>query len=351
MSKQRRNPYVPLIALFILVIVSLACGSSAPTSTPTVSTATVQGFDTQPFTGSTEAGIPTEDLASVDTPVSPATETPVTELFLGDAVANFGYALTAVAVQDPAIPGMLYDVTSGKKLIAVEVIISNLSGDMIGVNALNATLVDTDGFTYKTELGGVDDQISTVDLNPGEKVQGFIAFEVPETAVAARIKYALDFFGSNILQVSLTPAPLGHVAIMEPPSTPVEPLPNLGDVVENFGYLLTAVAVEDPAMPGRLYRAKPGYKLVAIEIVLGNVSGSEVLNVNPLYAYLVDNNGFVYSVELGGRDDQIDTGELATGERVKGWVAFTIPENAAPASIKFSTTPFGGNYLQTGLSR
>jgi len=105
-----------------------------------------------------------------------------------------------------------------------------------------------------------------------------------------------------------------------------------------------------PARPGMLYTARNGYKLVAVEIVLGNVSVSEALSVNPLYAYLVDNNGFVYSAELGGRDDQIDTVDLGTGEKAKGWVAFTIPEDGTPASIKYSTSALGGPYLQTGVT-
>ena len=82
------------------------------------------------------------------------------------------------------------------------------------------------------------------------------------------------------------------------------------------------------------YTPKQGYKLVAVEIVLGNVSGSEALSVNPLYTYLVDSNGFVYDAELGGKDDQINTIDLAIGEKAKGWVTFTIPENASPFSIK-----------------
>ena len=206
---------------------------------------------------------------------------------------------------------------------------------MVSANPLYATLIDKDGYSYEMELGAVDDQFSAVDLNPGEKVRGFVAFEVPENATAGSIKYSMDLFGSNKLQASLIPAPEGHVAVAEPPSTPGSPLPKLGDVVQNFGYSLTAVTVSDPAKPGILYTAKKGMKLVAVEIDLGNVSGEEALSVNALDAYLVDDQGFVYSVELGGTDNQIDTVDLNTGEKVKGWLSFTIPENAKPASIKY----------------
>ncbi len=347
---KRTNAYnVPLLVFTVFITVMLACSSSTPTSAPKVSTATPEAKATQPLT--VEPAIPTETFSPTDTSVPPATDTPIPELFLGDAVANFGYALTAVSVQDPATPGMLYKATSGKKLIAVEVVISNLSGDMISINPLNATLVDTEGFTYKVELGGIDDQIPTLDISAGEKVKGLIPFEVPDNTVASSIKYSIEVFGSKFLQASLSPAPEGHVIVVEPPSTSGNPLPKLGDVVENFGYSLSAATLEDPAAPGIIYTPRQGTKLVAIEIIVGNVSGSEALSVNPLYVYLVDSEGFVYPAELGGRDDQIDVGELGIGEKAKGWVSFTIPENSTAASIKYSTKPFAGNYLQTGVTK
>jgi len=125
----------------------------------------------------------------------------------------------------------------------------------------------------------------------------------------------------------------------------------LGDVVEQFGYSLSATNVEDPTSPGILYSPIQGYKLVAVEITLGNVSGAKSLSVNPLYAYLVDSNGFVYWAELGGRDSQIDTMDLNVGEKAKGWVSFTIPDSATPAYIKDQTEVFSSNYLITGLAK
>lgn len=279
-----------------------------------------------------------------------STDTPVPTLYLGDAVEKYGYALTAVSVQDPATPGMFYDPEPGARLVAVEVVLSNLSGEPLSVNPLQATLIDGEGFTYQTELGAVDDQIATLDLSPAEKVRGMIAFQIPEGAEPASIRYSVESFGDRFLEADLTPPPERHVAIAESPSQPpAGALPKLGDVVEQFGYSLSAITVEDPATPGMFYEAREGYKLVAVEIIVGNVS-SDALSVNPLYAYLVDSDGFVYTVELGGRDGQIATTDLNAGEKVRGWVAFTIPENATPASIKYEVGVFSGRYLRTGLS-
>jgi hypothetical protein len=68
-----------------------------------------------------------------------------------------------------------------------------------------------------------------------------------------------------------------------------------------------------------------------------------------LYAILVDSNGFVYQPELAGRDGQLDTVDLNAGEKAKGWVAFEVPENATPASIKYSVEMFSNKLLQVGV--
>ncbi|MDH7489935.1 MAG: DUF4352 domain-containing protein, partial [Anaerolineae bacterium] len=179
--------------------------------------------------------------------------------------------------------------------------------------------------------------------------RGWIAFETPEEATAASIKYAVETFGSKVLQTSLTPPPEGHVPNTEALSIlPPSPEAGLGDVFEQYGYSLSATAVEDPTTPGMFYKAKAGYKLVAVEIVVGNVSG-ETLGVNPLYATLVDSNGFVYQPELAGRDGQLATVDLNAGEKVKGWVAFEVPEDATLASIKYLVEILSDKFLQVGL--
>ena len=57
------------------------------------------------------------------------------------------------------------------------------------MNPLYATLVNADGLLYKPTLGGRDGQIELVELNPGEKVKGWISFEVPPGVKLEGIKY------------------------------------------------------------------------------------------------------------------------------------------------------------------
>jgi hypothetical protein len=143
----------------------------------------------------------------------------------------------------------------------------------------------------------------------------------------------------------VTPEP---TVILKPTPIPLT-IPSLGDVVEKDGYSLSAANVEDPATPGILYEAKEGMKLVAIEIVVGNISGEQI-SVNPLNATLLDNEGFSYKATLGGRDEQIELVDLNPGEKVKGWIAFEIPNQTVPASIKYDISLFPEIVLKTGLT-
>ncbi len=343
MHNSRKN-LIPFILLSIVILVSLACGGTTPTST--ISTATSKPVAGQP------TSIP--QVAATDTEVPstavPATATTAPEYYLGDAIQQNGYALTALTVADPATPSMLYSPETGKKLVAIEIIVSNVSGDVLSVNPLYATLTDDGGFVYQTELAGVDGQISTLELDPGEQAKGWLSYTIPETAKAASLKYETDILGTNILRAPLTPPPSGHTPLTVT-VTPTLPKSKLGDVVEQSGYSLSASAVEDPATPGLLYTAKSGQKLVGVEIVLTNVSGADKLSANPLFAFLVDSDGFVYSAELMGRDGQIDSIDLSTGEKIQGWVSFTVPENATPFYIKYQIMGFPNQYLVAGLSK
>ena len=92
--------------------------------------------------------------------------------------------------------------------------------------------------------------------------------------------------------------------------------------------------------------------MVAVEIILDNVSGAESLHSAPYFACLVDSNGFVYQNEVSyGRDSGIDIVDLSVGERANGWVSYVIPDSATPAYIKYELGFWSQRYLITGLAK
>lgn len=180
-------------------------------------------------------------------------------------------------------------------------------------------------------------QVEVTQVVP-QTVQVEVTRVVPET---------VEVEVTREVRVVVTATPLPPT----PTQTPKPGLPGLGKTAEGHGYSLIAVAVEDPASPGRLYTAKPGKKLVAIEVIIGNVSG-ESFSSNPLYATLVDTEGFTYEPELGARaQGQLAMLDLNPGEKVRGWIAFEVPEGAVPASVKYEFGGWSGIVLQAGLTK
>jgi hypothetical protein len=332
MKGNRRSALVFFLGLFLLGV-SLAC---AGTSTPKISTATPK-----PGEGQTQESRPTGE--------APDASAPPSQSYLGDADQDNGYALTAMAVADPAEAGVFYQPEEGKRLFGVEIILANLSGGRIGSNPVNAALIDGDGYVYDMELAGVKDQMPLVSLDPGEQVRGWVGFTIPENAVPVAVKYTVAPLKKEFLQAGLEAPPEGHVPVAVT-VMPNPPPANLGDVVEQYGFSLTASQVENPATPGRFYAPKAGTRLAAVEITLANVSAADPLYVNPIACFLVDDGGFVHPVTLGGRDGQIGVVELAAGEKATGWVAYAIPENAAPLYIKYQTHLLLGNFLSTSVA-
>ena len=349
-----------LLALFILFMLPiLACGGGepTPTSAPVVSTATSEAASVdveqpdevveQDIEPTTEAE--TAEPAEEDTPTPEPTETPepIRQAHIGDFMTNEGYSLTVLQISDPATPGMFYSAEPGTRLIAVEVVIGNVSGATATTNLLNGTLLDEERLTYRAELAGTAEQLSLVELGSGERVQGWIGFEIPEDATAATFRFEINRVR---LEASLLEPPADHEPIEEPDGLfgVSDSLPRLGDLVEQDGYSLVAMEVLDPASPGMLYRAVPGMKLVAVDMILGNIDAREISS-NALRTYLIDAEGYVYAAELAGIDGQIDLVDLGPDERVRGKVAFEVPEDAVPAAIKYEVSGSPRIVIYTGL--
>jgi len=138
----------------------------------------------------------------------------------------------------------------------------------------------------------------------------------------------------------------GNTNTTTSPSTVPSPA-RLGEVVEQSGYSLLAIQIESQITSNFMGTPQAGYKTVAVEVVLSNISGEKPLNVFYSHANLVDSEGFVYEASYGNRSDRLDMVDLGVGEKVKGWIEFIIPENAVPAYLKYTVD--SDIVLMTGL--
>jgi hypothetical protein len=148
---------------------------------------------------------PTSTKIPTKTPSPPAATLEPTKIpVLGDKVIDFGYALTALTLEDPATkPGMFYNPEDGTKLVAVEFIIENIAGEDVSTNVLYATIVDSEGFVYGADSGLVENGLELLDISPGEKVKGWAGFITPIDAVPAKLKYEINGYSGKVLETFL----------------------------------------------------------------------------------------------------------------------------------------------------
>ncbi len=338
------------IALIMLAAAALAC-----------STVTSPGAEPKPLTptpvratrAATEAADPTEaaDATATDSVEPTATDLATPEpaaAYLGDVTEDAGVSLTALQIADPAPAGSLYQPTDGTRLVAVEVVLGNVDLERFAASATDLTLIDGEGFSYPFAVAAQDaEALTSLALAAGERLRGWAAFEVPADATLAALRLSPSSVETQ-LQVNLLPRPEGAEPLTGTPRTPPD-LPALGVETEAGGYTLAATALEDPTTPGFLYTPVAGRKLVAVEIVVGNVSGAAV-TVNSLFAYLVDTEGYVYPGRLFGRDGQIETLQIGPGDKLKGWVSFELPDGATPEGVRYLFDLFSGLSIVAGLA-
>jgi hypothetical protein len=135
--------------------------------------------------------------------------------------------------------------------------------------------------------------------------------------------------------------PTPEVAVpTEPEGTPAPTLVKLGETAEGGGVSLTALQVIDPATPNESYTVEEGMRLVAVEVVVGNVSAAGHINVTGYSFSVWDIGGTSYVAALLSLDNLIATGELDAGEKLQGWTAFAVPVSANLVSIAFDPDMF-----------
>jgi hypothetical protein len=136
-----------------------------------------------------------------------------------------------------------------------------------------------------------------------------------------------------------------------PASTPQSKTEKLGEWAEKDEVAMVAHAVEDPAnVNAEVYQLKPGARLVAVEFEMGCLAGSH--QFGPQLIKLADTRGKTYDRVPNAMADHEDLAvtDLHAGERLRGWLAFEVPEGAEPASLVYGFSGYVSvETLQIGL--
>lgn len=332
----KRN-FVPFLALAVLLLVSLACGS---TTSPSLVATSAPPVDS----GSQPQEQPTQ---------APA---PVTQqnYKVGDVVSIGDHVLVVLGWENIQ-PSDFSKPDAGKKFVAVELLIVNNSQSAMSVSTLlQMSMKDDTGQKYdvdfmaSTAIGG-----ASVDgeLAPGEKVRGKVGFQVAENATGLQFVFDASVFGSGKVFVDLGAEPV----TIEPPASIAgetsQQTYNIGDVIAMGTTNITVNEVLYPA-GDQFNKPNAGFKFLVVDITIENTSATAISVSTLLQMSVKDSGGQKFDVDLmasvasGGSSPD---GEIAPGEKLRGQVGFQVPENATGLVFVFDADVWGSGKVFVAL--
>jgi hypothetical protein len=168
----------------------------------------------------------------------------------------------------------------------------------------------------------------------------------PTTAVAVKVVDAKP--PEAAATATPLPPPTKPAAPTKPAGTATPaplPLAAVGQRVASGGIALTVNGVrKTPELDKVFGQAKEGRVYLVADVTIENVE-RETAPYNPLYFKVKDADGFEYNPEiLTSNQQSLKSGELARGDRARGFVAFQVPASAKGFVVSYQPVVLFGGY-------
>lgn len=333
----RKHNVVSLIALAVLLLVSLACGSSV---SPTLVATSAPPVDS----GSQQQEQPTQ----APTPVAQQ------NYKVGDVVAIGDNVLVVLGWENVTATDFSAP-EAGKKFVAVELLIVNKSQSAMSISTLlQMSMKDNTGQKYDVDFmastavggGSIDGELAA-----GEKLRGKVGFQIPETAQGLQFVFDASVFGTGKVFVDLGAEPVKVEPPAELAGETAQQTYNVGDLIA-MG--TTNVTVNEVLYPAGDDFNKPnaGFKFLVVDLTIENLSATAISVSSLLQMSVKDSSSQKYDVDLmasvasGGSSPE---GEIAPGEKLRGQVGFQVPENATGLVFVFDANVWGSGKVFIAL--
>lgn len=261
----------------------------------------------------------------------------------GDGVERA--SITVSAIEDPFEDyAEGYEPAADARYVLLTVVFENVGPGPFETRPDQITVQDTDGFIWSSASVERGEDVTTPDLRsvemgPGDRVSGVVAFQVPDGAELARVLFQPE--SSRLLVLADVPgAPsadpgVGTETAYVDAETFAEGLITVTDVADPFD------EVPDGSEP------EAGSRYVLLTVAVEN-TGSALLDFNPNNLLLRDGDGYLWATASVPRDDDVvvpdlQSQDLAPGSRVSGAVGFQIPAEAPVSDVLYQ--PMGGRII------
>ena len=106
---------------------------------------------------------------------------------------------------------------------------------------------------------------------------------------------------------------------------------------------LTVVQAKKANLINDMLDAQAGNIFVIAEVLIENTERTE-LPYNPLYFGIKDADGFQYQASFAAPEPSLQSGTLAQGDKVRGWIAFEVKDGAKGLTLSYEPLVLLGGY-------
>ncbi|MEM8925481.1 MAG: DUF4352 domain-containing protein [Actinomycetota bacterium] len=267
-----------------------------------------------------------DEEAPADEPASAAgVETAEGPVPLGAPVDAGPYRLVVHEVLGVQSANEFSQPEAGNRYVAVDLEITNRSGETLDLNPFSFEVFDTQGFAYAPAVADARRPRPTGVLLAGQTRRGDLTFEVPDEATLSLLVLQRLELGVEPLGIDLTGAPPSEVpATTDDGSVGVPTLAPLGEVVDggSFRYLIhgaTEVSAESD-----FEQPEPGNVFIAVDMELTNQTGeTEGAPIFGIQAFDADGVAYDYGFKTPRNDAPI--GDVLPGQTRRGDLTFEVP--------------------------
>jgi len=124
---------------------------------------------------------------------------------------------------------------------------------------------------------------------------------------------------------------------------------NVGETASNSIESITVLGVRRLREFGKYDVAPAGKIYIVLDVVIQSV-GKVAATYNPWNFKVKDSGGYEYNISFSAPDPALSSGDLYNGDKVRGNVAFLVPESATGLVAAYSMNIFGVSaYINLGL--
>jgi hypothetical protein len=117
----------------------------------------------------------------------------------------------------------------------------------------------------------------------------------------------------------------------------------IGDRIVSGGIALTILQVERTDRIGEFQEVEEGNQYLTAEVLIENIDRDEA-PYNPLYFSVKDADGIEYTSDIYTAEGALQAGEIFKGDKVRGFVAFKMKENATELTLSYEPLVLLGGY-------